>query len=160
VTKSEVGTDLPALSAKGMAELVKSLAAAMRQSDISELDLEAGSLSVRLRRGPGNAHLDQAPLSVPSDASTLPETDDRHIITAPMIGTYYASPTPGAPAFVGEGDDVFVGQTIGIIEAMKIMNEISADRSGTVEAILVSNGQPVEYGSPLFQLSLARGERP
>jgi acetyl-CoA carboxylase biotin carboxyl carrier protein len=77
-----------------------------------------------------------------------------------MIGTFYASPTPGASPFVSEGDEVFIGQTIGIIEAMKIMNEIAADRSGTVAAILVSNGQPVEFGSPLFELFLARGDRP
>jgi acetyl-CoA carboxylase biotin carboxyl carrier protein len=81
------------------------------------------------------------------------------LITAPMIGTFYAAATPGAQPFVAEGDEVYVGQTIGIIEAMKIMNEISADRAGVVEAILVGNGQPVEYGSPLMRLAAGRSDR-
>ena len=76
-----------------------------------------------------------------------------------MIGTFYASPTPGAPSFVHVGDRVEVGQTIGIIEAMKIMNEIAADRSGVVAAILADNGQPVEFGSALITMSLGRGDR-
>jgi acetyl-CoA carboxylase biotin carboxyl carrier protein len=142
-----------------MAELVKSLASAMRQSDISELDLEAGALSVRLRRSVGAIAGELSPPPGPADPIALGESPHRHVITAPMIGAFYASPTPGAPPFVKEGDDIFVGQTIGIIEAMKIMNEITADRSGTVAAVLVSNGQPVEYGSPLFELSLSRGDR-
>jgi acetyl-CoA carboxylase biotin carboxyl carrier protein len=81
------------------------------------------------------------------------------LITAPMIGTFYAAATPGAQPFVVEGDEVYVGQTIGIIEAMKIMNEIAADRAGVVEAILVGNGQPVEYGSPLMRLGVGRSDR-
>ncbi len=151
--------DPAALSAEGRAELVKSLASAMRQSDISELDLEAGSLSVRLRRVGGNGSGVQLPQSDQSDPVIAAEANNLHVITAPMIGTFYASPTPGASPFITVGDDVIVGQTIGIIEAMKIMNEIVADRSGTVEAVLVSNGQPVEYGSALFQLAQPRGER-
>ena len=152
--------DSSALSAEGVADLVKSLASAMRQSDISELDLEAGSLSLRLRRPGPSFHPGQAPPPAQADPVLTAESPNRHVITAPMIGTFYASPTPGAPPFVGEGDDVFPGQTIGIIEAMKIMNEIAADRSGTVVAVLVGNGQPVEYGSPLFRLSPSRGDRP
>jgi len=70
-----------------------------------------------------------------------------------MIGTYYASPNPGTPPFIAVGDAVQIGQPVGIIEAMKIMNEISADRSGIVEAVLVENGQPVEYGTPLLRLA-------
>ena len=159
MSKSEDGTAADALSADGVAELVRSLAAAMRQSDISELDLESGALSVRLRRSPDGSQPGQPLLAAPTDPATAAESPNRHVVAAPMIGTYYASPTPGASPFVKEGDDIFVGQTIGIIEAMKIMNEIAADRSGTVAAILVSNGQPVEYGSPLFELSLSRGDR-
>lgn len=158
MSKPEAGTDSGALSAEGVAELVKSLASAMRQSDISELDLEAGPLSLRLRRNSGAAYHDPASLPEPR-APVAAAPPDHHVIAAPMIGTFYASPTPGAPPFVNEGDDVFVGQTVGIIEAMKIMNEIAADRSGTVAAVLVSNGQPVEYGSPLFELSQTRGAR-
>jgi acetyl-CoA carboxylase biotin carboxyl carrier protein len=160
VSNPEAGADPAALSAEGMAELVKSLASAMRQSDISELDLEAGSLSVRLRRQGGSGNGVQLPQFGLGDPVIAAEANNRHVITAPMIGTFYASPTPGASPFVTVGDDVVVGQTIGIIEAMKIMNEIAADRSGTVEAVLVSNGQPVEYGSALFQLAQPRGERP
>ena len=73
-------------------------------------------------------------------------------MTAPMIGTYYASPSPGDPPFVQVGDAVEVGQTIGIIEAMKIMNEIAADRNGVVAEVLVANSQAVEYGSPLIRI--------
>ena len=160
MTNSEAGTDVSTPSTEGVAELVKSLAAAMRQSDISELDLEAGALSVRLRRAPGHGQPTQFPAPALGDPAGSDATPGRHVVTAPMIGTFYASPTPGAPPFVSEGDEVFIGQTIGIIEAMKIMNEIAADRSGTVAAILVSNGQAVEFGSPLFELSLARGDRP
>ena len=159
MSKPEAGTDSGALSAEGVAELVKSLASAMRQSDISELDLEAGPISLRLRRNSGAAHHDPASLPEPRAPVAAAPPPDHHVIAAPMIGTFYASPTPGAPPFVTEGDDVFVGQTVGIIEAMKIMNEIAADRSGTVAAVLVSNGQPVEYGSPLFELSQTRGAR-
>ena len=160
MTTSETGTDASALSPEGVSELVKSLASAMRQSDITELDLAAGPLSVRLRRAQDGAGRDQAMHTESREPVASAESPDRYVITAPMIGTFYASPTPGTQPFVGTGDTVVAGQPIGIIEAMKIMNEIAADRSGTVEAILVSNGQPVEYGSPLFQLSLARGERP
>jgi len=77
-----------------------------------------------------------------------------------MIGTFYTSATPGAPPFVTEGDEVYVGQTIGIIEAMKIMNEIAAEGTGLVEAVLVGNGQPVEYGSPLMRLKPRLGLLP
>jgi acetyl-CoA carboxylase biotin carboxyl carrier protein len=75
------------------------------------------------------------------------------LIKAPMIGTFYSSPTPGAPPFVEVGEEVAIGQVIGIIEAMKIMNEIVADRDGVVRELLVANGQPVEYGSPLLRLA-------
>ena len=142
-----------------IADLVQSLATVMRQSSITELDLELGDVSLRLRRptadrdGGGEMRLDNQPLAV-MDA-VPPEI----LITAPMIGTFYAAATPGSQPFVAEGDEVYVGQTIGIIEAMKIMNEIAADRAGVVEAILVGNGQPVEYGSPLMRLGAGRSDR-
>jgi acetyl-CoA carboxylase biotin carboxyl carrier protein len=74
-----------------------------------------------------------------------------------MIGTYYASPSPGARPFVDVGDEIKAGQVVGIIEAMKIMNEIVADQAGEVMGILATNGQPVEYGSPLILLALVTG---
>jgi acetyl-CoA carboxylase biotin carboxyl carrier protein len=130
----------------------------MCQSSITELDLDLGDVSVRLRRPSWNHDGGEMRLEHPSPAPT--ELDPAEIlITAPMIGTFYAAATPGTQPFVAEGDEVYVGQTIGIIEAMKIMNEIAADRAGIVEAILVGNGQPVEYGSPLMRLGVGRSDR-
>jgi acetyl-CoA carboxylase biotin carboxyl carrier protein len=141
-----------------VADLVQSLAAVMCQSSITELDLDLGDVSVRLRR-PISNH-DGGEMRPEHQALTPTETDPPEIlITAPMIGTFYAAATPGAQPFVAEGDEVYVGQTIGIIEAMKIMNEIAADRAGVVEAILAGNGQPVEYGSPLMRLGAGRSDR-
>jgi acetyl-CoA carboxylase biotin carboxyl carrier protein len=141
-----------------VADLVQSLATVMRQSSITELDLDLGDVSVRLRR-PAPDH-DGGELRLENQPPISSEPDPPEIlITAPMIGTFYAAATPGAQPFVVEGDEVYVGQTIGIIEAMKIMNEIAADRAGVVEAILVGNGQPVEYGSPLMRLGVARSDR-
>ena len=141
-------------------ETMEALIGMMSAGGISKLDLTFGSVSIRLRgngRVPGSERVDALPL-VPLD---LPRSDDSsplldeagHVITAPMIGTYYASPSPSEPPFVRLGDAVEIGQIVGIIEAMKIMNEIAADRAGVVAAILVDNGQAVEYGSPLLQLS-------
>jgi acetyl-CoA carboxylase biotin carboxyl carrier protein len=130
----------------------------MRQSSITELDLELGSVSVRLRRPTSNHDGGEMRLENQSLATTEPDSPEV-LITAPMIGTFYAAATPGAQPFVAEGDEVYLGQTIGIIEAMKIMNEIAADRAGVVEAILVGNGQPVEYGSPLMRLATGRSDR-
>jgi acetyl-CoA carboxylase biotin carboxyl carrier protein len=143
---------------KQVADLVQSLATVMRQSSITELDLDLGDVSLRLRRPTPDRDGGEVRLEHQQPASS--ETDPPEIlITAPMIGTFYAAATPGAQPFVAEGDDVYVGQTIGIIEAMKIMNEIAADRAGVVEAILVGNGQPVEYGSPLMRLGVGRSDR-
>jgi acetyl-CoA carboxylase biotin carboxyl carrier protein len=130
----------------------------MRQSSITELDLDLGDVSVRLRRPTSNQDGVEMPRENQSLAPTEPDPPEV-LISAPMIGTFYAAATPNAQPFVTEGDVVYVGQTIGIIEAMKIMNEITADRSGVVESILVGNGQPVEYGSPLMRLGVGRGER-
>jgi acetyl-CoA carboxylase biotin carboxyl carrier protein len=141
-----------------VADLVQSLAAVMRQSSITELDLNLGDVSLRLRR-PTSDH-DGGEMRLENQSLTSTEPDPPEVlITAPMIGTFYAAATPGAQPFVAEGDEVYVGQTIGIIEAMKIMNEIAADRAGIVEEILVGNGQPVEYGSPLMRLAAGRSDR-
>ena len=141
-----------------VADLVQSLATVMRQSSITELDVDLGAVSVRLRR-PALDH-DIGEIRPDNQSLALTEPDPPEVlITAPMIGTFYTAATPGAQPFVAEGDEVYVGQTIGIIEAMKIMNEIAADRAGVVEAILVGNGQPVEYGSPLMRLGIRRSDR-
>jgi acetyl-CoA carboxylase biotin carboxyl carrier protein len=141
-----------------VADLVQSLAAVMRQSSITELDLDLGDVSLRLRRPTSDHDGGEMRLENQSLTSTKPDPPEV-LITAPMIGTFYAAATPGAQPFVAEGDEIYIGQTIGIIEAMKIMNEIAADRAGVVEAILVGNGQPVEYGSPLMRLAVGRSDR-
>jgi len=95
-----------------------------------------------------------APAAAPAPAAEAePAAPEGHVVKAPMVGTFYRSPSPDAKAFVEVGQAVKEGDTICIIEAMKLMNEIEADASGTVKAILVENGQPVEYGQPLFILA-------
>ena len=134
--------------------LVRSLVGVMRSGGITELDLAFGAVSIRLR-GTGVASGAAPTLAAPLSIDTV-EGDDgdrEYLIKAPMIGTFYSSPTPGAPPFVEVGEEVAIGQVIGIIEAMKIMNEIVADRDGVVRELLVANGQPVEYGSPLLRLA-------
>jgi acetyl-CoA carboxylase biotin carboxyl carrier protein len=90
------------------------------------------------------------PSSVPETASSDDYADEGHVITSPMVGIFYSSPSPEDPAFVTKGQDVKVGEVICIIEAMKIMNQIEADADGKVVRVLVENGDAVEYGQPLF----------
>ncbi len=137
-------------------EAVRTLIDLMGSGGIRELDLSFGDVSIRLR-GDGHsviaapsAPLPTLPISSPVAEPKAPES----LITAPMIGTFYASPSPGDPPFVSVGERIEAGQVVGIIEAMKIMNEIVADRAGVIAEILVSNGEAVEYGSPLFRVSL------
>jgi acetyl-CoA carboxylase biotin carboxyl carrier protein len=143
-----------------LAHLVNSFIAMMKDGNMARLDLEYRELRLSLR-----AHGEQplaaatpVRIDVPVTSGTSPSTqdgtsDELHTVTAPMIGTFYAAPAPSEPPFVRPGDHVEEGQTIGIIEAMKIMNEIAADRSGTVVEIVAQNAQSVEYGSPLVRLS-------
>ena len=135
--------------------LVRSLVGMMRGGSITELDVAFGSVSIRLRGQ--HATAGSAAVAVPAIPTTdalPPVAAAEHVITAPMIGTFYAAPSPGEPPFVEVGDPIEVGQVVGVIEAMKIMNEIVADATGVVTAILVANAQPVEYGSPLIRLGL------
>jgi acetyl-CoA carboxylase biotin carboxyl carrier protein len=132
---------------------VRELITMMSKGGITELDLSTGDLSIRLR---GN-HAVPAGSSVPGtgaadSAQHASAGEEGFEITAPMIGTYYSAPSPGEAPFVHVGDDVEVGQVVGIIEAMKIMNEIVSDRAGVVLEVLVENAQAVEYGSPLIRL--------
>lgn len=127
----------------------------MRANGLTKLDVTAGSVSIRLRAPvhPGVPMRTPVAPSPPfAETAAEPETEQGHIVRAPMVGTFYAAPAPGDPPFVRVGDHVEAGQTIGIIEAMKIMNEIPADCSGVVAEILVANGQAVEYGSPLIRI--------
>jgi acetyl-CoA carboxylase biotin carboxyl carrier protein len=146
------GASIEGESSREIAELVRSVATVMHQANVSELDLDMGSLKLRLRR-PSHTPTSHNESTPGFDSTPVLATNNEHLITAPMIGTFYASPTPGSAPFVVVGDTVQVGQAVGIIEAMKIMNEISADGSGIVEAVLVDSGQAVEYGTPLMRLS-------
>ena len=142
-------------SPERVADLVRALAGVMQQDSVTELDLELGALTLRLRRNVGVPAYTSVPV-VSDPEAVIPEAPG-HVVSAPMVGTFYTSPTPSSPAFVAIGDYVVTGQTIGIIEAMKIMNEITTDRSGIVLEFLTENAQPVEYGSPLIRVSDTRG---
>ncbi len=150
------GRESDSLATNDVVEAVRTLIGLMGRGGIRELDLSFGDVSIRLR-GQGTS-VNPAPSSpLPALETSLPMSESHpldSLITAPMIGTFYAAPSPADPPFVGVGERVEVGQVVGIIEAMKIMNEIVADRSGVIAEVLVSNGEAVEYGSPLFRVSL------
>jgi acetyl-CoA carboxylase biotin carboxyl carrier protein len=146
---------------------LKTLIDLVQQSGIAELEITEGEERVRISRGsagqaPGTVQaytLPQAPATpaaagAPAAAPTEAEVPapEGHVIKSPMVGTFYRSSAPGAKAFVEIGQAVKAGDTICIIEAMKLLNEIEADQDGVVKAVLVENGQPVEYGEPLFIL--------
>jgi acetyl-CoA carboxylase biotin carboxyl carrier protein len=142
---------------------LKKLIDLVQESGISELEITEGEEKVKIVKG-GVVSMAAAPaaLALPAAAPAAaaataaaepPEGQEGHVVKAPMVGTFYRSPSPDAKAFVEVGQAVKEGDTICIIEAMKLMNEIEADASGTVKAILVENGQPVEYGQPLFILA-------
>ena len=140
--------------------MVRALIEMMGAGGISELNLAVGRFTVRLRGAATGAATVSVAMPVeiaPATESSVPAADE-YLITAPMIGTYYATPTPADPHFVRIGDRVEVGQVVAIIEAMKIMNEIAADRDGTVVEILVVNAQAVEYGSPLLRIVVDMNE--
>jgi acetyl-CoA carboxylase biotin carboxyl carrier protein len=133
---------------------VRELISLMGKGGISELDLTSGDVSIRLRGATAALATTTVPAPANGEASAALATEDHgHVVTAPMIGTYYSAPAPGEDPFVQIGDEVEVGQVIGIIEAMKIMNEIVSDKAGVVAEILVDNAQAVEYGSPLVRLT-------
>ncbi len=149
---------------------LKKLIDLVQESGISELEITEGEEKVRVVKGGAVTMVAAAPMvapaAVPAAASPAvaaaapaaagtepPAGQEGHVVKAPMVGTFYRSPSPDAKAFVEVGQTVKEGDTICIIEAMKLMNEIEADASGAVKAILVENGQPVEYGQPLFILA-------
>ena len=143
---------------------LKKLIDLVEESGISELELTEGEEKVRISRqlqasaaniqyisAPSPAPA--APTSAPAAAEAAPQVIakvDGHEVKSPMVGTFYRSPSPDAKSFVDVGSTVAVGDTLCIIEAMKLLNEIEADKAGVIKAILVENGQPVEYGKPLF----------
>jgi acetyl-CoA carboxylase biotin carboxyl carrier protein len=142
---------------------VKKLIELLEESGIAEIEINEGEESVRISRYSTNAPAapvqyaaapaaapvpvaEAAPAAAESSADTTPSG---HSVKSPMVGTYYSAASPGAKNFINVGDSVAEGDTICIIEAMKILNQIEADKSGVVKAILVENGQPVEFGQPL-----------
>ncbi len=142
---------------------VKKLIELLEESGIAEIEIKEGEESVRISRGPSGAALAQplyappipmaapaVPVAAAAPAAAPAQKSSDHVVPAPMVGTFYASPAPGAKPFVQIGDEVKVGQVLCIIEAMKMMNQIESERAGRVTSVLVQNGDPVEFGQPLF----------
>ncbi|WP_447737059.1 acetyl-CoA carboxylase biotin carboxyl carrier protein [Rhodanobacter soli] len=147
---------------------IKKLIDLLEESNLAELEIKEGEEVVRLSRVPKNAApaaaAPAAPIAVAAapvaaapaatvEAPVANALPAGHVVKAPMVGTFYASATPGTPAFVKVGQQVKAGETLGIIEAMKMFNQIEADVAGTVQAILVENGQPVEFDEPMFVIA-------
>jgi acetyl-CoA carboxylase biotin carboxyl carrier protein len=146
---------------------VKKLIELLEQSNVAEIEIHEGEESVRISRHGGGASLilpqgltmqpGAAPLALPAALAAPTKPGDElldglvgEVVRSPMVGTFYRSPAPGSGPFVEEGQKVKAGDTLCIIEAMKILNQIECEQSGTVRRILVENGQPVEYNQPLF----------
>jgi acetyl-CoA carboxylase biotin carboxyl carrier protein len=151
---------------------IKKLIELLEESGIAEIEIKEGEEAVRISRMPAAGQVlhqlppqawaeppRAAPIPPPPETAgqrggaaegALKAKSNEHVITAPMVGTFYASASPGAKAFVEIGDEVKVGQVLCIIEAMKMMNQIEADRAGRITSIMARNGDPVEFGQPLF----------
>ena len=138
---------------------VKKLIELLEESNIAEIEIHEGEESVRISRAgtlaatapvPVAALAPAAAAAAPADTGAADDTPAGHAVRSPMVGTFYRAPTPGAKPFVTEGQTVNAGDTLCIIEAMKILNQIESDKSGKVIKIVVENGQPVEYDQPLF----------
>ena len=151
---------------------LKTLIDLVSESGISELEVTEGEGKVRIVKNAPPVYVQQAPTqyaqppgyapqapaagaagtpaAIAEPAAAAPAVQSGHVVKSPMVGTFYRAPSPGADAFVQIGDSIKEGQTICIIEAMKLLNEIECDMTGVVKEILVENGQAVEYGQPLF----------
>lgn len=153
---------------------IKKLIDLLEESNLTELEIKAGEETIRLSRAPKataqaavapvtHVHVEQRPSATHSAHSSAPsdtahggnvrELPDGHVMRAPMVGTYYASANPESPPFVKIGQQVKAGDVLAVIEAMKMFNQIEADVSGTITAILASSGHPVEFDEPLFVIS-------
>ena len=144
---------------------IKKLIELLERSEVDEIEVHEGEESVRIRRSPPAVMTVPAPgLSYPAAPAPSPAPRGPadaaepemagHAVTSPMVGTFFAASSPGSRPFVSVGQRIEVGDTLCIIEAMKILNQVEADCTGVVTAILVENGQPVEYGQPLFTVDL------
>jgi acetyl-CoA carboxylase biotin carboxyl carrier protein len=148
---------------------IKKLIELLEESGIAEIEIKEGEEAVRISRMPaaGSApaypqyHMASLPMAMAPQQIEAPKAaapavepakpkPNEHVITAPMVGTFYGSPSPGAKAFIEIGDEIKIGQVLCIIEAMKMMNQIEADKAGKVTSIMARNGDPVEFGQPLF----------
>jgi acetyl-CoA carboxylase biotin carboxyl carrier protein len=147
---------------------IKKLIDLLEESNLAELEIKEGEEVVRLSRVPKNtapavaapapvaaapAVAAPAPVAAATEVPAANALPAGHVVKAPMVGTFYASASPSTPAFVKVGQQVKAGETLGIIEAMKMFNQIEADVAGTVQAILVENGQPVEFDEPMFVIA-------
>jgi acetyl-CoA carboxylase biotin carboxyl carrier protein len=159
------------MKAQDIADL-KQLIEFLKEYKVAEFDLDRGDLKIRLKFNPAEASpvaladLTRLLGSVPPQAAQSPASQSAeapapaaadpdaglHLLKSPIVGTFYGSPSPGAAQYIAPGDRVTKGQVIGVVEAMKLMNEIEADVSGEIVKCLVSNGQPVEFGQPLFSI--------
>jgi acetyl-CoA carboxylase biotin carboxyl carrier protein len=153
---------------------IKELVEFLIEKDVTEFELERGDVKLRVKRGqqvqvvsaPAAVPVAAAPLAAPLIPASAPspaaapaapaapkaEEEGLHTVKSPIVGTFYEAPSPGSPAFVKVGDRVNAGQVLCIVEAMKLMNEIESDVAGEIVKVLVNNGQPVEYGQPLFSI--------
>ena len=149
---------------------VKKLIELLEESGIAEIEIKEGEEAVRISRMPTGGYVTHmqpqvihqaapaalaAPVAAPAAAGAAPAAArhaNEHVVAAPMVGTFYASASPGAKAFVEIGTEVKEGQVLCIIEAMKMMNQIEADKAGRITSIMAQNGDPVEFGQPLFVL--------
>ncbi len=146
---------------------VKKLIELLEESGIDEIEIAEGEESIRISRAsriaaaapativaPAPVAAAPAPAAAPSPVASEPSAPELngHVVNSPMVGTFYRAPSPSSPNFVEVGQSVKKGDTICIVEAMKMMNQIEADKSGTVEAILVENGEPVEFDQPLVTI--------
>ena len=158
---------------------LKQLIEFLKEYQIAEFDLDRGDLKIRLKfnqqstpqAGLGDlarllstapqSAASSTPIAAPSGSPALPQAPQEdseaglHLVKSPIVGTFYGSPSPGAAPFVNPGDRVEKGQVICIVEAMKLMNEIESDASGEIVKCLVTNGQPIEFGQPLFSVRLS-----
>lgn len=143
---------------------IKKLIELLEESNIEELEISEGEESVRISRGSRNAVAAPiqtyvqpapaaAPVAAPAPVAEAPAAPTGHQVKSPMVGTFYAASSPGSDPFVKVGQSVKAGDVICIVEAMKMMNQIEADKAGVIEAILVSDGEPVEYDQPLVVIA-------
>lgn len=142
---------------------IKKLIELLEESDIGELEIKEGEESVRISRNSpvvtyAAPQMMAAPVAAAPAAAPVAAAEEKkeaflgHVVKSPMVGTYYAAPSPGSPAFVQVGQHVKPGDVICIVEAMKMMNQIEADKAGVIEAILVEDGDPVEFDQPLVTI--------